>query len=1207
MRQGLRQAKVVSPPASLVPVEKEKGSGTDGGGAGEVLEKDVEKDGDGGKTATKSPTNAMLPLSGAPSPLKSEDTTSIRKNDTKPKGSYFPLIANACSSLTDASAPPEDDPTFPQDPHSKKKPSQKHPPSKPPTILTHPDFHRELTNRHQKWKEWLETEFKERHSSVKAASDVLKSHGHPDFTGFGIVIIMASVHPMENGEKPTGKTKPKGLADPLSYMNLTLTLLHEKFRSNIPVEVWTFKRTLSASMRSRISSLSTVDRPVVLRFADDPRNYASIEVEHDDDVEFQPFRFPLSSSLTPRDPFGSTRTKSPSKSKKDVLEGPRLSVKQRLREMAELVKVAAAVNAGFERFLVVEDTVAFVRNPEMLAETFEEGRGVVYGDEDRERGKPAAVFWPSIWKVHSKSLCGLGGLPCRDEWDQLRERAKNNNSPTPLFVGIQDPSIMLINKELSWKALMLAWHLTADLPSRQFRRILTHSPLHRLTHLATSTPYHPIQHVPTPAGFMLTSSTKKPPSFCGVATVQSDVRGRPVAIDLAGGIEEMDLRDFYLGNPVVAVLKRYLPAYRMEAWEDFRLPSPPPSEVKQTLESIDSTLDGDAKSKGLKFGGVDKAGLPIPRKDGKPKSSGSGSLDNAVSKENVDGKNPGLEDADKESPLTPKEDASKASGSGDRAAPPIPQDDIKAKNSGSIKEGKLDAEVEVSPEVESADNITSEKPGSETADSPAKVNVGLEVDVGEVKRPSKGKVSSDQVEKGLADESANMKAEEIRSDRKLDGSFDATVKESLGDGTTGEKGSKGNEFGEKGKGSEKKSGAVRDGAIKVGLDAQEEYESSSTKAKKESEASVKEKTGGSSSLDVKNESTPPKKMKFIEAENELGAGELKFVGAKDEKGGKEPKVDPTLERTGREVGQNENARFPAIDAPVIEKLNSTKARPETIERAVARRWAHPDPLPPPITSPPKRPKIPETPPEIIEEWYVTRNNRLPERPGSPDDASPGSLLSYGASIGFGVERTVKVGRPYGPSAGPLGTFKCMDLIDRRHVDALVNDASSVHGSSTSKDTPLLAVRFETEVFSLSANDADDDYGVDIQKDDAEDRSGAKGPFPFLKAVGIPEGLPRIIFKHVFAGEAVRQRKEWEEMEAKRSFGSLALVIFLLTVLPLGIGICWLLVYRCFLRNGAGVGENGGFMVKKGDRLRYKVYKSLKGNTKAFEVFGLLCI
>ncbi|KAI8852465.1 hypothetical protein BC829DRAFT_64531 [Chytridium lagenaria] len=177
-----------------------------------------------------------------------------------------------------------------------------------------------------------------------------------------------------------------------------------------------------------------------------------------------------------------------------LISRPRLTSRQRHREMAELIKVSAAVNSGFERFLVVEDSTTFLRNPEALLRSVEEVRTGVFG------GKPAAIFWPGRRKMDGGSLAWrFFGIPCRDEWEQ-------------------DPSIMIIDKTPSWKSLMLAWYLNSTPSSRRFRRLITTSSLHRHTHLATQTPHHPIQHFPGLAGFMLDEGHQR--SFCGVAMVQ---------------------------------------------------------------------------------------------------------------------------------------------------------------------------------------------------------------------------------------------------------------------------------------------------------------------------------------------------------------------------------------------------------------------------------------------------------------------------------------------------------------------------------------------------------------------------------------------------------------------------------------------------------------------------------------------------------------
>ncbi|KAI8852466.1 hypothetical protein BC829DRAFT_384489 [Chytridium lagenaria] len=184
----------------------------------------------------------------------------------------------------------------------------------------------------------------------------------------------------------------------------------------------------------------------------------------------------------------------------------------------------------------------------------------------------------------------------------------------------------------------------------------------------------------------------------------------------------------------------------------------------------------------------------------------------------------------------------------------------------------------------------------------------------------------------------------------------------------------------------------------------------------------------------------------------------------------------------------------------------------------------------------------------IDAWYVTRNSRLLDRPTT---STPDTLLSYASTAGFAITRVTRTGKPYGTSGTPadISTFTCYDLIDHRS-DELFGDT-------------VLAVRFESEMFSLST---DDDVGVEVSS------------FP-LKSLGVPDGFPTRVFG-VFEGMVKEERRKWEEVEGRKRVGGVVVGVAVMGLLPV------LLVGR---------GEEGGFLVKRGDRLRYKVYKSLKGS------------
>ncbi|KAJ3099843.1 hypothetical protein HDU97_002719 [Phlyctochytrium planicorne] len=567
-----------------------KGSSKPGGGG------ESSSDADAGDSEIEKPGKAggekdqpTLPSKGKDKPAKPAQAES--KNTTAPVSitpdEVHPLVSNICPSQVSA------DSTIWKGDHVDGYSSS--------LII-------EAKNRRDDWQSWLQKEYASKYSLPSAASKSLSSNGLPEFKGQGIVIILSSII----GKRlisESDRTSTNITQDPLAHLFFNLVSLRDRLQCKLPVEVWTFEKELSKELADRISAASTSDRPILVRYADDKRNY----VQSNQPPASEYLDLEKAADLERRGGGGNKKKKATTKFETSV------SPHQQYEDLSNLIKVSASINSGFQRFLMIEDTVGLLRDPSNLLAAVDSVPSAVTGKQDSfqvkldaraervlsqgskvaSRERVAGVFWPALRKISPNSLAWTFiDQPCRNEWEQ-------------------DTSIAVVDKTRSWKALMLAWYLTSTVTSRQFLHKLASTSIHRLAFLATSTIFHPIQQSPSFAGFILEEDPKEHKErtgkqgagkeFCGVAVVQSDSMGRPSTMDLArlGGLGEaktLDLRSFFEGHPPVAVMKKALPTVRMFPWEDFRLPqvAAPKEELKtggKDLKKGQALKDGESAKK----------------------------------------------------------------------------------------------------------------------------------------------------------------------------------------------------------------------------------------------------------------------------------------------------------------------------------------------------------------------------------------------------------------------------------------------------------------------------------------------------------------------------------------------------------------------------------------------------------------------------------
>ncbi|KAJ3107253.1 hypothetical protein HDU96_007961 [Phlyctochytrium bullatum] len=253
-----------------------------------------------------------------------------------------------------------------------------------------------------------------------------------------------------------------------------------------------------------------------------------------------------------------------------------------------------------------------------------------------------------------------------------------------------------------------------------------------------------------------------------------------------------------------------------------------------------------------------------------------------------------------------------------------------------------------------------------------------------------------------------------------------------------------------------------------------------------------------------------------------------------------------------------------------EKL-SNLTEPNAAEPAnakLSKRWALP-------------PSSKDDEPEVVDTWYTARNAKLPQRlfiASQADGIDMTGLLSYRImQSGAGVQRVIRFGRPFGSSSDPVA-FECLDLLAPSPDDP---------------DTP--AIEFELASLSL---DPEDTYGLPgaARTPPNSNISTSDHSFPSLSKLGVPKDLPSLLFHSFFREESHKQRQRFGEQDMRRRTSQLAFVIICLTVLPLSIGVCWLIGYRLFLRTStdAAPAQSWTSRFSAASRMRYKLYKSLKG-------------
>ncbi|KAJ3114636.1 hypothetical protein HDU96_001835 [Phlyctochytrium bullatum] len=254
------------------------------------------------------------------------------------------------------------------------------------------------------------------------------------------------------------------------------------------------------------------------------------------------------------------------------------SVRKMPREkdpMGYHIKISAALNNGFEEFVMLDVDVMAVKNPEMLFDSA----------EYREAG---SVFWPDYWKTQDNNpVWKWLDTPCVDEWEQ-------------------ESSILVINKRRAWPALMLNWHLNRDQSIRQFHSFLWgDKDLFRFSWRASQTPFHYVQHWGVPAGFLtdegLLPDAKESPRFCGMTVVQHGPRGDVFFLH-NNLLKWADKDKFGPGDRApILYIKRYVPRFNVSVPVWFRpevrgakrfegLEPPPKGGLEGTVTPFANTL-----------------------------------------------------------------------------------------------------------------------------------------------------------------------------------------------------------------------------------------------------------------------------------------------------------------------------------------------------------------------------------------------------------------------------------------------------------------------------------------------------------------------------------------------------------------------------------------------------------------------------------------
>ncbi|KAJ3107558.1 hypothetical protein HDU97_003863 [Phlyctochytrium planicorne] len=194
----------------------------------------------------------------------------------------------------------------------------------------------ELESYRDEWQTWMATRYVTHYSNFDVASETMEERGMPGFKGRGIVTVF-------------------GTDSHFKFFNASMTFL-KMHNSTLPVEVWAFDNELSEETVMKIMSLSTPRQPIMVRFADDPRNY-----------------LPLSRGKV-----------------KAAYHG----------------KVAAVLNSGFEEFMFLDVDVVALKNPEYLFNTI-------------EYNVTGTLFWPDYWKtMYDNPIWTWMNETCVDEWEQ---------------------------------------------------------------------------------------------------------------------------------------------------------------------------------------------------------------------------------------------------------------------------------------------------------------------------------------------------------------------------------------------------------------------------------------------------------------------------------------------------------------------------------------------------------------------------------------------------------------------------------------------------------------------------------------------------------------------------------------------------------------------------------------------------------------------